>query len=214
MAKQKLTGKGVTHCAVGTVLFREGEKGDKMYVIKTGRVQITKKVLGTEIAIEELRAGDSCGESALLNGNTRNTTAVVSYDASLIPISAAQFENMVKSNSDIALRMLKRISERLTESQFRMTNFALRQTKARLLHQLRAQAFQMNISGTKPAPIPDDLAAVVNIEIGEMKILLGQMMKDGLIEIDARGTFTISDLKSFDQTLSYLELKDLFEFRD
>ncbi len=214
MATKKSNDKGVNQCPVGTVLFREGEVGDKMYVIKAGRVLITKKVFGTDITLEELKAGDFCGEISLLNDDKRPSTAVVTRDASVIPITGEQFENMVKSNSDIALRMLKRLAERLTESQFRMTNFALRKTKARLLHQLRAQAEDTDASLVKPNPIPSDLAMVVSISIGEMKGILGELVRDGLIDIDAKGHFTIKDLKAFDQTLSYLELKDRFEYRD
>ncbi len=214
MATKKSSDKGVQQCPVGTVLFHEGDVGDKMYVIKAGRVLITKKVFGTSITLEELKAGDFCGEISLLNDDKRPSTAVVTREASVIPISAQQFENMVKSNSDIATRMLKRLSERLTQSHFRMTNFALRKTKARLMHQLRAQAADVDASLTKPTPIPDDLASVLDITVGEMKGLLGELVRDGAIEIDARGSFTINDLVNFDQNLSYLELKDRFEYRD
>ncbi len=214
MATKKSNDKGVNQCPVGTVLFNEGDVGDKMYVIKAGRVLITKKVFGADITLEELKAGDFCGEISLLNDDKRPSTAVVTRDASVIPITGQQFENMVKSNSDIAVRMLKRLAERLTESHFRMTNFALRKTKARLMHQLRAQAGDVDASLSKPAPIPSDLAMVLNIVVGEMKALLGELVRDGLIDIDARGTFTIVDLVTFDQTLSYLELQDLFEYRD
>lgn len=214
MATKKSNDKGVNQCPVGTVLFHEGDVGDKMYVIKAGRVLITKKVFGAEITLEELKAGDFCGEIALLNDDKRPSTAVVTRDASVIPITGQQFENMVKSNSDIAVRMLKRLSERLTESHFRITNFSLRKTKARLMHQLRAQAADSDDSVVKPSPIPSDLAMVLNIVVGEMKGLLGELVRDGLIDIDARGMFTIIDLGTFDQTLSYLELQDRFEYRD
>ncbi len=202
--------KGVSTCPLGTVLFREGEVGNRMYVIKSGRVRMSKRVLDTEVTIEELSAGDFCGEIALLNDQPRPVTATVIQDATVIQIDAAQFENMIRSNADIAVRMLKKMSQRLTQSQFRLSNFVLRTAKGRLLHQLRAEA---GIQGNKPTPIPDNLVEVLGLEIGEVKLLLQELVRDELISIDRKGFFTIVDLPAFERNLRYLELNDRFEFR-
>lgn len=206
--------KGVTQCAVGTVLFREGEPGNKMYVIKSGRVRLSKSVFDTEITIEELQGGDFCGEISLVNQQPRPVTATVVEAAAVIQIDATQFENMIRSNADIAVRMMKKMSRRLTEAQFRISNFALRTTRARLMHQLRWEAKRASPKFDAITALPDDLADVTSIEIGEMKRLLGELVSDQLIHIDKRGMFHITDIASFDKQLRYLELKDHFEFRD
>ena len=121
---------------------------------------------------------------------------------------------MVRSNADIAVRMLKRLSQRLTEAQFRIANFKLRQNKARLMHQLRHEAVAADPNLRQAASIPDDLADVLAVEVGEIKVLLGELMRDQLISIDKRGTFQITDSRSFDRQLNYLELRDHFEYRD
>ncbi|QED26091.1 Crp/Fnr family transcriptional regulator [Microvenator marinus] len=209
--KGKDSEKGVTSCAAGTVLFKEGETGTKMYVIKSGRIRMSKRVFDTDVTVEELGAGDFCGEIALLNEQPRPTTATVLADATVIQVDAAQFENMIRSNSDIAVRMLKKMSQRLIQSQFRLSNFALRTTKGRLLHQLRAES---SVAGGKPSPIPDNLVDVLGLELGEIKVLLSEFVKDDLISIDKRGFFTITDPVAFDRYLKYLELNDHFEFRN
>lgn len=209
--KGKDSEKGVTSCAAGTVLFKEGETGTKMYVIKSGRIRMSKRVFDTDVTVEELGAGDFCGEIALLNEQPRPTTATVLADATVIQVDAAQFENMIRSNSDIAVRMLKKMSQRLIQSQFRLSNFALRTTKGRLLHQLRAE---FSVAGGKPSPIPDNLVDVLGLELGEIKVLLSEFVKDELISIDKRGFFTITDSLAFDRYLKYLELNDHFEFRN
>lgn len=215
MATSKKTGdKGVTQCAAGTVLFREGDEGNKMYVIKSGRVRLSKNVFDTDVTIEELHGGDFCGEISLVNEQPRPVTATVTEDAAVIQIDAAQFENMIRSNSDIAVRMMKKMSRRLTEAQFRITNFTLRTTRARLMHQLRWEALRASPQFDALAPIPDDLADVLSIEVGELKTMLGEMLRDQLIAIDKRGLFHIVDVVSFDRQLKYLELKDHFEYRD
>lgn len=209
-AKGNSGDKGVTQCSVGTVLFREGETGKKMYVIKSGRVRMTKIVQDTSVTVEVLGAGDFCGEIALITDQPRPTTATVVADASVIQIDGAQFENMMRSNSDIALRMLKKMSKRLTESQFRVANFTLRTTRGRLMHQLHREASHQE----GKAALPDNLADVLGLTIGEVKRLLSELLQDDLIEIDKKGFFQIVDQEGFEQYLKYLELHDRFEYRD
>ena len=214
MAKAKAKDdKGVTQCPAGTVLFREGESGTKMYVIKSGLVRMTKRIFDTDIVLEDLGAGDFCGEIAMVNDQARPTTATVIKDATVIQIESGQFENMIKSNSDIAVRMMRKMSARLTEAQFRVTNFTLRTTRARIMHQLRAEAARKSEKLDKAAPIPDNLADVLGLEIGEIKSLLGDLIRDELISLDKKGNFTIADAAAYDRFLKHLELYDHFEYR-
>jgi len=204
--------KGVRDCAAGTVLFREGEQGDRMYVIKSGRVQLTKRVHDSDIVVEELGDGEFCGELAMLGTAKRPVTAVVIDDAKVIQVQTDQFEDMVRGNADIALRMLKKLTQRLTESQYRVSNLTLRSNTGRILHQLRAEAENRNGEMTAPTPIPDDLAEALAIEVGEVKQVLSKLVRDEMISIDDRGYFQIIDPASYDRYLQYLELDDRFSF--
>lgn len=207
-----MSDKGVRDCAAGTVLFREGEQGDRMYVIKSGRVQLTKQVHDSEIVVEELSDGEFCGELAMLGTAKRPVTAVVIDDAKVIQVQTDQFEDMVRGNADIALRMLKKLTQRLTESQYRVSNLVLRSNMGRILHQLRAEAENRNGDMTAKTPIPDDLAEALAIEVGEVKKVLSKLVRDEMIAIDDRGHFQILDPASYDRYLQYLELDDRFSF--
>ncbi len=179
-----------------------------MYVIKAGQVRMSKKIHDTEVVVEELGAGEFCGELAILGQQPRPVTAMVIQDASVIQIDVAQFEAMVKGNSDIAMRMMKKLAQRLTEAQYRVSNLILRTSKARVLHQLRAEAQR----GAEETPIPDNIAEVLALEIGEIKQILNQLVRDDLITIDKRGYFSIVDWEAYDRYLRYLELHDRFEY--
>lgn len=205
--------KGVRQCPAGTVLFREGEEGQRMYVIQSGRIRLTKRVHDQDVVVEELGAGEFCGELAMLGGSRRPVSAIVVEEASVIQIPADQFETMIRSNSDIALRMLKRMTQRLTEAQYRVTNLILRTNTARVLHQLRAEAAQHSAELQEVAPIPDNLAEALAMEIGDVKKVLAQLVQDELIRIDKQGGFQILDLAAYDRYLRYLELQDRFAYQ-
>ena len=183
-----------------------------MYVIKSGTVQLIKKIHDTELVVEELGSGEFCGELAILGKSTRPVSAVVVKDASVIPVQTDQFEEMIRGNTEIALRMLKKLTQRLTEAQYRVSNLILRSNTARVLHQLRAEAMERGSDGREMIPIPDNLADVLAIEVGELKQVLTKLVRDELISIDNRGYFQIADLDAYDRYLRYLELQGRFDY--
>lgn len=196
----------------GTVLFREGEVGKRIYVINEGRIKLTKRIHETEVLIEVLGPGEFCGELALVTEAPHPCTAIVLEPARLLIVDARQFETMVRSNAEIALRMMRKLAGRLTEAQFRIVNFYLRRPMARLLHQLRWEA--ATSSDGRAMLIPDDLAEVLGLQRSEIELLLERAIKERLIMIDDERRFLITDDEAFDRYLTYLELKDRYEFLD
>jgi len=97
----------------GTVLFREGEPGREMYIIQKGKVQVRKRVGQTEKVLAELGEGEFFGEMALLLGAERSATVEVIEDSRILVIQPETFESLLKSNVEIALKMLKKMAGRL-----------------------------------------------------------------------------------------------------
>jgi CRP/FNR family transcriptional regulator, cyclic AMP receptor protein len=97
-----------------TRLFRAGEKGDAMYLIQSGRVQIS--ILDEakhEVILAELARGDFFGEMSIIDGRQRSADASVVEDAQLAVLSRDAFLSFVLTNPDVALKMLAALSERL-----------------------------------------------------------------------------------------------------
>lgn len=107
----------VKHFDRGTVLFQEGDPGEEMYIIRSGRVAIRKKMpQGADVVVAELEKGDFFGEMAVLERIPRTAGAEVIEDGDLIVIGSDIFGDMVKSNPEIAVRMLRKYSMRLRET--------------------------------------------------------------------------------------------------
>src|SRR5258708_27035251 len=64
----------------GTVLFREGDRGATMYVLRSGKVKISKHISDTELTLAVLGPGEFFGEMALLEGLPRSAVAAVGQD--------------------------------------------------------------------------------------------------------------------------------------
>ncbi|HEU0091349.1 MAG TPA: cyclic nucleotide-binding domain-containing protein, partial [Vicinamibacteria bacterium] len=108
--------KFLTHFDNGQVLFHEGDDGDDMYIIQSGRVAIKKKVKDSDTTLAVLEKGDFFGEMAILERLPRSATAEVVEDGDLIVISGETFGDMIKANPEIAVRMLRKQSIRLRET--------------------------------------------------------------------------------------------------
>jgi len=100
----------------GTVLFREGELGRDMFIIQKGKVQVRKRVGSGEKVLAELGEGEFFGEMALLMGMDRSATVEVIEDSKILVVTPETFESLLRSNIDIALKMLRKLAARLRAS--------------------------------------------------------------------------------------------------
>jgi CRP-like cAMP-binding protein len=118
--------KFLSHYEAGHVLFHEGDEGEDMYIIQSGKVAIKKRVKDGETTLALLEKGDFFGEMAILERMPRSAAAEVVESGDLIVISGEMFGDMIKANPEIAVRMLRKYSLRLRE-----TNRQLEQLLAR-----------------------------------------------------------------------------------
>src|SRR5512134_2526670 len=108
--------KFLTHFQAGTVLFHEGDEGDYMYIVQSGRVAIKKRVKDGEAVLATMEKGDFFGEMAILERLPRSASAEVTEEGDLIVISSEEFGDMIKANPEIAVRLLRKYSIRLRET--------------------------------------------------------------------------------------------------
>jgi CRP-like cAMP-binding protein len=90
------------------LVFKEGEVGAAMYLIKAGRVCITRK--GRTLV--ELGEGDFFGESALFSRNARSATILAAEaDTVLLVLSKGELEELIISQPVLANKVILRIAE-------------------------------------------------------------------------------------------------------
>ena len=100
----------------GDSLFEEGDDGEELYIIRSGKVAIKKKVPHGEVTLAILEKGDFFGEMAMLEHIPRTAGAEMAEDGKLIVINSEVFGDMIKANPEVAVRMLRKYSLRLRET--------------------------------------------------------------------------------------------------
>jgi signal transduction histidine kinase len=101
----------------GGVLFREGEDGDKAYVIEQGQIEILRKSGGRNVQIAIRQPGEVIGEMSLLGSVPRTATGVALTDCLLLVIGHTQFEGLLETSYSASRTLLRTVMLRLRSSE-------------------------------------------------------------------------------------------------
>jgi len=104
------------HVARGTIIFRQGEPGDDMFVLERGKVSLTLTSEGRQKEVAVLAPGDFFGELSLLSGAPRTATAEAIEDSTLLAIRRDVFALMMQDDLDIVFRMMNVLGTRLAQT--------------------------------------------------------------------------------------------------
>ena len=113
--------------APGEEIFLEGERGDELFVVITGRVAIENA--GVEIA--ELRAGGHFGEMGLIDNAPRSATVRATESTRVMVIARPDLMNLMRRESILAVKMLWSFVQVLSD-RLRLTNSELSEARQEL----------------------------------------------------------------------------------
>ena len=95
--------------AAGDVIFAEGDKGEAMFVVRTGEVTIER---GGRV-METLSGGGVFGEMALIDGSPRSATVRAKTDCEVAPINEKTFLFLVHETPFFAIAVMRTLADRL-----------------------------------------------------------------------------------------------------
>ncbi len=117
--------------APNTIIFRQGDPGDKFYIIRSGKVRMFRQGSdGFETDLFVLGAGESFGQMPLLTGEARPANAEAMEETHLLVLSKEQFERILKDFPDISLILMKQMSRWLMRANRVIEKHALQQRRA------------------------------------------------------------------------------------
>jgi CRP-like cAMP-binding protein len=98
-------------------VVEEGLPGDYMYVIREGRVKVTKASEdGREKIMNFLEAGAFFGDMALLGDETRSASVKTLEESTLLALSRRDFIDLLRQSPDLALSVIEELANRLRET--------------------------------------------------------------------------------------------------
>ena len=174
-----------------TVLINEGDVGDSLYVILSGRVKIfSSNEVGREFVIDFHGPGEYVGEMTL-DGAARSASVMTVEPTTCAVVSRAQFRDFILAHPDFAMHMIERLIHRVRVTTGNLKSLALSDVYGRLVRLLNALARDVDGSQVVPEKLTQqDIAD----RVGASRDMIGKLMKDlvagGYLAVEER-TITI-----------------------
>jgi CRP/FNR family cyclic AMP-dependent transcriptional regulator len=99
----------------GEIIVREGEAGDVMFEILSGRVEVLQKREGQEVRLAILGKGDFFGEMAIFEREVRSATVRALGEVRVLTIDKKILLRRISEDPSLALRILEKMSHRIRE---------------------------------------------------------------------------------------------------
>jgi CRP/FNR family cyclic AMP-dependent transcriptional regulator len=122
----------------GQSVFSQGDKAQQMFLLKAGRVKLSKVTAeGEEITLDIRQAGDFLGETMLTEDSVYPLSAVCLEDTLTCGFTKTGFEKLILEHANIGLQVIKNLSKRIASLTSRVGSLSLSHLEDRLYHVLR-----------------------------------------------------------------------------
>jgi CRP-like cAMP-binding protein len=196
----------------GEVLFREGELGTEAYLLEEGRVRLIKKVRGQERSLMVLKPGDLFGESALIPGTARSSTAIALAPGLALALDQATLQNLLEHNPAIASRVVKQLVRRLRDAEDQIEIMMLTDTQSKVVASLLKLAQQAREASSGAPGVsflisPMELSTRVGLDVDTVKRAVQQLREGQYLRV-ADEKLEIPDVEALRRLYGLLGVKD------
>jgi CRP/FNR family cyclic AMP-dependent transcriptional regulator len=173
------------------VLINEGDVGDALYVLLSGRVKVySSNEAGREFVIDFHGPGEYVGEMSL-DGAPRSASVMTVEPTTCAVVNRAQFRDFILAHPDFAMHLIERLIHRVRVTTSNLKSLALSDVYGRLVRLLNALAVERDGRLVVPEKLTQqDIAD----RVGASRDMIGKLMKDlvagGYLAVEER-TITI-----------------------
>jgi CRP-like cAMP-binding protein len=196
----------------GEVIFREGELGTEAYLLEEGRVRLIKKVRGTERSLMVLKPGDLFGESALIPGAARSSTAIALSPGLALALDQSTLQNLLEHNPAIASRVVKQLVRRLRDAEDQIEIMMLTDTQSKVVASLLKLAQQTRDAPSGSGGVafmisPMELSTRVGLDVDTVKRAVQQLREGQYLRVNDE-RLEIPDVEALRRLYGLLGVKD------
>lgn len=196
---------GVKALSKGEILFREGDPSDAMYVIKKGRIAITKAKGSSEIVLAELVAGEMLGEMAFFDNKPRSAGAKASIDSEVISLPFVALHAQFKTFPEWLKAMVKTVNSHLRNANQRIKNLETTQSSEENMfppHMITRLTAIITLLGFKAGEIEKDTNEMV---------IPYNMLRNYCIQVFQAPTNRLDRMMEVYKSMGYMDVEELGE---
>jgi CRP/FNR family transcriptional regulator len=164
----------------GSLLFRQGDPADELFLIKGGRLKLSKVFEdGREVTLDIRKSGDFVGETLLSEAADYPVSAWCLEDTLTCGFDRQQFEQLVLAHPPIGLQIIRNMSDRITSLTDRLGGLAGGPIEDRLLQTLVDLSREHGVSHPQGRSIPLNLTHEdLGFLIGAHRVSVTRALKD------------------------------------
>jgi CRP/FNR family cyclic AMP-dependent transcriptional regulator len=174
-----------------TVLINEGDQGDSLYIVLTGRVKVfASNAAGREVVIDFHGPGEYVGEMSL-DGAPRSASVITVEPTTCAVVARANFRDFILAHPDFALHLIGKLIHRMRRTTETVKSLALSDVYGRLVRLIVTLAREVNGKLVVPEKLTQQEIAD---RVGASRDMVSRLMKDlvagGYLAVEER-TITI-----------------------
>ena len=168
-------------------VMEEGLPGDYMYVIREGRVKVTKlSEDGREKILEMLGEGAFFGEMALLDQAPRCATVKTLASSRLLALSRNDFLSLLRGNAELALHVIQELTRRLRDTDEQASSLSFLRVKDRTKGLLRRLAEPEGERQRTPTLTHQQIADMIGTSRETVTRVVKELKQDGWLEQEGK----------------------------
>lgn len=181
----------------GEVLFNEGDSGDRLYILLTGKVKLGHtSVDGRENLLAVLGPGEVVGELTLFDPGPRSTTATAVATTELLALEHNQLMGFIDSHPTLAKDMLRALAVRLRRTNIALADLVFSDVPGRVANALLDLAERFGAPTEDGIHVPHDLtqeelAQLVGASRETINKSLAEFVSRGWIRLEGRAVTLI-----------------------
>lgn len=182
----------------GEVVFREGDTGDTCYLVRAGHFRAVREHSdGRTITLATFGRGEIFGELAMFDAELRSATVEALEDTEAAAILGTDMRRLLRAHPDIAVKLLAALSQRLRETNERLTRQSFQTVQSRVASVLAELVATARSEGAGEADVlitatQVDLAQLAGSSRESASRFLAVLERAGVIT-QGRGKLTVHD---------------------
>lgn len=182
----------------GEMIYMSGDEGEKLYVIHTGRVKITRITSsGKEQVIRVLGPGEFMGELSLFSPIPLTDNSEALSETVVCLIDGKKLKDLMMKHSGIAFKVMEELSKRLEKAENLIENISLQAVEKRLANAL------IDMADEKGEIVLDmtkrDLASHIGMSQETLSRRLTIFQDEGIIELIGHRGINILDMEALEE---------------
>ena len=169
----------------GQVLFKEGQEGDRLYVVVHGKIKLgTTSSDGRENLLSILGPGEMFGELSLFDPEPRTSTAAAVTDARLVSLAHDAVIGLITTNPQTSLELLRRLAQRLRKSNEVLADLVFADVPGRVAKAIIDLGVRFGVQGEDGLHVNHDLTQE---ELAQLVGASRETVNKALADFAARG---------------------------